>query len=370
MAKMATPKVFPALAPVRAAAAVTAVMALMLCGASQATLLTLDGATFDAPAACQLTGGALVCKEDGQQLELWVYRAPLKAAAGETRANKMLRVSEIHQNALKNIAGAAGTDAAKPFSSYGKYVVNGSMLAGKGSVSAPSVRLATLLNGEDVWQMVEVVAVRTPRIEALTASLQRSVTLPFVLADAAELVDGSTANADRPATAANQAGRVVADPALAKFEGKLLSFQYANTLELVVIEDSNTTVSVGLRHKARSGGPNITISARATKNATANEAAATIAVDQRKQQSISAMMPGSATVEVKKLGAIAGTGYALIGTPDASKGFSGIESIETMFAADASGRLLEVRLTAEQKYASDMEAAWTLLGQTIKLNTP
>ena len=154
-----------------------AVMSMLAMRATGAPL-TLDGATFDAPASCQLTGGALVCKEDGQQLELWVYRTPLKAASMETLANKMSRVAETHQAALKNISANADSAATSSFSSYGNYAVNGSRIAGKGVVSAPSVALATLLNGDDIFQIIEVVAQRTPRIEALTAALQRSLKLP------------------------------------------------------------------------------------------------------------------------------------------------------------------------------------------------
>ena len=317
--------------------------------------LTLDGATFDAPASCQLTGGALVCKEDGQQLELWVYRTPLKAASMETLANKMSRVAETHQAALKNISGNAGSAASSSFSSYGNYAVNGSRIAGKGVVSAPSVALATLLNGDDIFQIIEVVAQRTPRIEALTAALQRSLKLPD--GTASVISEGS-------------------DAAVAGFSGKLLTFQHPNALELVVIEDTATALSVGLRHKARSSGPNVTIQLRAAKDATTPaalaslNAAAAAVVAQRKQQSLSAMLPGSATVDIAKMGAMRGTGYALIGTPDAKKGFSGIESIETMFAAELGGRLLEVRLTGEQQYADDVEQLWLLLSKSLKLTTP
>lgn len=344
--------------------AATALCAVLMTASAQAALLTLDGASFDAPAACQLAGGALVCKEDGQQLELWVYRTPLKSASNEAVAARMARLADIHQAALKNIMatpGSTGNDGNSSFASYGKYVATGSMLAGKGTVSAPSVRLATVLSGDDVFQIVEVVALRAPRIEALASGLQRSLRLP---GDGVETAD--VASVANPASAGVNADS--GNPETARFAGKLLSFHYPSTLELVVIDDSASALSVGLRHKARTSGPNVTINLRAANDAAIVSAA--VSVEKRKQQSLAAMLPGSATVEVKKLGAINGAGYALIGTPDAKKGFSGIESIETMFAADTRGRLLEIRLTAEQKNSADMEAVWTLLGKTINLATP
>ena len=44
---------------------------------TSAAPVTINGATFDAPGVCQSADRALVCKVDGQQLELWVTRKPL-----------------------------------------------------------------------------------------------------------------------------------------------------------------------------------------------------------------------------------------------------------------------------------------------------
>ena len=55
----------------------------------------------------------------------------------------------------------------------------------------------------------------------------------------------------------------------------------------------------------------------------------------------------------------------MIGVPDAKKGLSGVESIETTFAADLTQGLLEVRLGSEQKNATDARAVWSLLVKSI-----
>lgn len=336
--------------------AVASVISSLLIAPLLAAPLTINGATFDAPAACKLAEGAMVCKLDGQQLELWVYRKPLAIpmAVIERDAKRAQAFSEFHDGAVSNIVRSTGNDRGTPFSAYGRYAVVGAAMAGKGDVKQPSIHVASLLSGDEMWQFVEVVATRTPAIEALATALRRSLVLPVTVDAVADASAHTTAG-----NAENAAGPLT-------YSGKLATFQYPTFLVPVVAEDSATTLNVGFKHKARDGGPNVTLSVRTAveKGVTAATANA-----KRRTQSTGVMAPGSAAVDVKKLGAITGTGYALLGTPDAVKGFSGIESIETAFAADVDDRLLEVRLTGEQKYASDVEQVWLLLAKSLKLAT-
>ncbi len=345
--------------------------ATALCGTGlYAVPLTINGATFDAPTTCLLAEGALVCKEDGQQLELWVYRKPLgaTATANDSLVRKMMYFSDLHDVAVKSVMQSTGNDKTTPFSAYGSYAATGAAMAGKGTVEVPAVRFASVLRGDEVWQFLEIVATRTPRIEALSTALQRSLVLPAVRTTTAatrtpsDVASGaSTASA---ASAASVAAAEAANPNVIAFAGALLSFQYPRFLESAVIEDSATAFGMGFKRKGRDGGPNLTISLKAPDDTLKT---APVAASQRRQLSIAAMLEGSAWVDVNKLGAISGAGYALIGTPDAKKGFSGVESIETLFAAELGGRLLEVRLTAEQKYSAEVEEVWTLLVQSLKL---
>jgi hypothetical protein len=318
--------------------------------------LTINGASFDAPAACRLAEGAMVCKDGEQQLELWVYRKPLAVPVmlADREAKRAQAFSDFHEGAVNNIVRSTGNDRGTPFAEYGRYAVVGTAMAGNGDVKQPNVRVASLLSGDEMWQFVEIVATRTPGIAALSAALQRSMVLPVTVAVAV-------------GAAAPDAVDSAATPGATTFSGKLATFQYPDFLTLIVVEDSAATLSIGFKHKAREGGPNATLMVRtpADKSITAASVNA-----ERKQRSTSVMVPGSALVDVKKLGPLNGTGYALLGTPDAAKGFSGVESIETAFAADVDGRLLEVRLTGEQKYAADVERVWMLLTRSIKLLKP
>ena len=54
-------------------------------GPALAAPVTIKGATFDAPAACQSAEGALVCKVDGIQMELWVTRKQIGRASCRER---------------------------------------------------------------------------------------------------------------------------------------------------------------------------------------------------------------------------------------------------------------------------------------------
>lgn len=72
-------------------AAVSVLSALAASPLLQAAPLTVNGARFDAPEGCQAAGNALVCKIDGQQMELWVNRKPPEEgpAATDTLVQRM-----------------------------------------------------------------------------------------------------------------------------------------------------------------------------------------------------------------------------------------------------------------------------------------
>lgn len=332
--------------------AVIAATVVMTGGSSLiAAPLAINGASFDAPAACRLAEGAMVCKDGDQQLEVWVYRKPLAipVMVAEREARRAQAFTEFHDGAVSNIVRSTGNDRGTPFATYGRYTVVGTAMAGKGDVKQPSIRIASLLSGEEMWQFVEVVAKRTPGIDALATALQRSLVLPVSVA--------AVPDSNAPSATAG----------VSLFVGKLATFQYPDFLTLIVVEDSAATLNIGFKHKAREGGPNVTLLVRTPtdKNSTA-----AVVNAERRQRSTAVMAPGSAVVDVKKLGNFSGTGYALLGTPDAAKGFSGVESIETAFAADFDGRLLEVRLTGEQKHSADVEQVWLLLTRTLTLLKP
>lgn len=157
--------------PLRPVAAAT-LAAVALAAASIGTVLhaapvTVNGATFDAPASCQAAGGALVCKVDEQQMELWVKRKPLAADIKPTDSlvRKMAYFNELHQSAVSGIMRATANDKSTPFTNYGKYSALGAAMAGKGVVTSPTVRFASVLQGDEVWEFMEVVAARTPALK-------------------------------------------------------------------------------------------------------------------------------------------------------------------------------------------------------------
>jgi hypothetical protein len=327
--------------------------------ALHAAPITINGAAFDAPAACVAADGALVCKEDGQQLEVSVTRKPLSASVGaagstDSLVRRMADFNQLHESAVANIMRSTGNDKATPFSAYGRYVAVGSAIAGKGVVSSPTAHFASVLHGNEIWQFLEVVAVRTPAVEALSAALQRSLVLPAL--PAAPKVE--IAKATIPETPPKFEG----SPLVATFSGKLLSLQYPGYLNPVVIEDTAERLQVNFKHKTRAiAGPDLLVSLRAPQD---KQTAAAL-VKLRKEAVTASMAGKTDSVELNKLGEINGAGFALIGRPDKAKGLSGVESFETTFAADVGGRILEVRLTAEQQYASEARVVWSAVGNSI-----
>lgn len=336
-----------------------------------ATPVTIKGATLDAPAACQVAEGALVCKVDGQQFELWITKKPLAAnmARGDTMARKMLYFSEIHALAVNSIAQSTANDKVTPFSSYGSYSALGSAMPGKGVPKSPAVRFAQVLHDEEIWEFLEVVATRTPAIDSLSDALQRSLSLPNIAPQPAAAIKAApeptkAAAASAPSKLADDIRALPPTTTELRISGPLLSMQYPSFLEPVVVENTVTRFAVNFKHKSRASGPNLMVSLRPPKD----RAETAVAVVKARQDALSAMMTGeSGSVDVNTLGAIKGAGFAMIGVPDAKKGLSGVESIETTFAADLPQGLLEVRLGAEQKYATDTRDVWSLLVKSLAL---
>lgn len=319
--------------------------------------VTINGATFDAPASCVATEAALVCKEDGQQLELWVYRKPLapNVAPGDSLVRKMGYFNELHETAVSNIMRSTSNDKTTPFSTYGSYAAVGSLMAGKSVVTSPAARFASVLHGDEIWQFLEVVASRTPAIDALTATLQRSLVLP------APREPQATVAAAIPEAAT----KIDSSPLVAVFTGKLLSLELPGYLNPVVLEDTADGLQVNFNHKTRkTAGPNLLISLRAPKD----KLTVAAIVKARKEAVTATMIGRTESIELSKLGEISGAGFALIGTPDKAKGVFGAELLETTFAANVGDRVLEVRLTAEQQFASEARVVWASLVNSITIN--
>lgn len=299
--------------------------------------ITINGATFDAPGVCQSADRALVCKVDGQQLELWVTRKPLapEVTPADPLAKRMAYFKSVHETAVGNILKATGNTTTTPFSSYGSFSADGSAMPGRGVVTSPSVRFASVLHGEEIWEFLEIVATRTPAIDAVSALLQHSLVMPAV----------------------SVAGNPV-------FTRSQLSMQYPEFLAPVVAEDTATSVVVNFRHKTRPSGPNLMVSLRTVSD---KQITAASVVSARKEAAAAALVGPSATVDVNKLGDMSGVGYALIGVPKSAAGTANSESIETTFATIVDNRILEVRLTVDQKFAAEAEAVWSLLEKSLKL---
>ena len=369
--------------------------------------VTIKGATFDAPAACQPVEGALVCKVDGIQMELWVTRklmAP-QVAPTDTFARKMVYFNDVHDTAVGNILRSTSNDKATTFSSYGAYSALGTAMPGKGVLSSPSVRFASVLHDEEIWEFLEVAATRTPAVDSLSEALQRSLVLPAAASAAtsvtasapaaaapkvavtrptlppkpaavaapapvapppSKLPDATSAGAPTPKVAATPtpAPTAIAPATFPTFSGSLLSMQYPDFLEPVVTENTVSHFSVNFKHKTRAAGPFLSIN---LYTPTDKKLSAAVVVQARKDAQAAAMAGPSGSVDVSNLGTIQGVGFALIGVPDAQKGLSGIESIETTFAADVPHGILEVRLTTESKFSVDAEVVWTLLAKSIQL---
>ncbi|HNY45461.1 MAG TPA: hypothetical protein PKN64_00760 [Casimicrobium sp.] len=340
---------------------------------ANAAPVTVNGAQFDAPASCFLAEGALVCKLDGQQFELWITRKPLapEVAPTESLANKMTYFSGVHENALATLLRTTGNESSTPFSSYGTYSALGALLPGKGAATSPAVRFASVLHAEEIWEFVEIVATRSPAIEALASALEASLKLPAAQPSSATATP-VTSEAAR-ATVATTTPTVAPNDNSpdATFNHKRLSLQYPTFLQPQVVEDSKDALIVQFKHTTRANGPHLTITlrpAQSTASATNNGKPASL-IAARKAELTQAMAGKGASVEINSLGAIKGAGFAMIGEVAGT----GVESIETNFAseinasASSAASVLSVRLTAEQKNAGEAQAAWGLLARTLSL---
>ena len=315
---------------------IAALLCVVLAPANGAPV-TINGATFDAPGLCQIADRTLVCKVDGQQLELWVTRKPLapEVTPTDSLAKRMTYFSSVHETAVSNILKATGNTTSTPFSSYGSFSAEGSAMPGKGVVTSPAVRFASVLHGEEIWEFLEIVATRTPAIDAVSALLQHSLVMP--------------------------AAAVTGNPVFTRSQ---LSLQYPDFLAPIVSEDTATSLVVNFKHKTRPAGPNLIVMLRAVKD---TQISASSVIAARKAAVSTAMVGPSATVDMNKLGDIAGVGFAMIGVPTSSNGKPSTESIETTFAPVVDSRLLEIRLTVDQNFAAEAEVVWALLEKSIKL---
>ncbi len=315
--------------------------------------LTINGATFNAPSTCQLAEGALMCKLDGQQLEIWVVRKPLAPSVlpSDSFARRAAHFDAVHNNALAAVKRSTGNAESRPFSSYGRYAATGADMPGKGAVAAPAIRFASLLHGDEIWEFLEAVATRTPAVEALSAELQRSLVLP-----------GAASSGASPAVESQK--KEAYHPTLASLDGKLLSLRYPRFLDAADVVDTASSFGANLKHKTRASGPRASISLRA---AAARESAADIVANRRKAALTGARVTPDGLITITRLGSVNGVGFVLISTPEMKDGKPGVETIETTFAANVGSRLLEVRLTAEQKHAAELEEAWAALARSIAI---
>ena len=336
----------------------TALPMMLLGTVVNAAPIVVNGATFDAPSSCQAAQTALVCKVDAQQFELWVTRKPMGAAVKPTDSfvRKMEYFTEQHQGAVVTILRSTSNDGFTQFSGYGGYSALGASMAGKGVVSSPTVQFASVLHHDEIWDFMEVVATRTPAIDDLSIALQQSLVLP-----APPVAQPPVAVVAAP----EMTKKVEGSPLAATYTGKLLSLELPGYLEADVQEDTTERLQVSFKHKTRPiAGPNLVISLRAPNDPTA---ATSSRVKLRKDTLTATMRGPIQSVEINKLGELQGAGFALVGTPDKTKGGSGVESLETTFAANVGERVLEIRLTAEQQYASDARAVWSSLVRSITL---
>ena len=340
---------------------------------ANAAPLTLNGAQFDAPASCFLAEGALVCKLDGQQFELWITRKPLapEVAPTESLANKMAHVAGVHENALATLLRTTGNESSTPFSNYGSYPALGALLPGKGAATSPAVRFASVLHAEEIWEFVEIVMTRSPPVEALATALEASLKLPA--AQPSATTSTPAAPDSTRATGANPSATVAANDNSpdATFNHRRVSLQYPTFLQPQVVEDSKDALVVQFKHTTRPSGPHLTITlrpAQSTESATNKDKPANL-IAARKTELTKAMAGKGASVEINALGTIKGTGFAMIGVVEGT----GVESIETNFAANISASapsaasVLSVRLNAEQKHTGEAQAVWGLLARTLSL---
>jgi hypothetical protein len=324
---------------------------------SLAATLTLDGARFDAPSYCKLAEGALVCTLDGQQLEIWVVRKPLAPSITPTDsfARRAAHFDGTHLAAVSRIKRDTGNTESRTFSNYGRYSALGADMPGKGAVAAPAVRLASVLHGDEIWEFLEVVATRTPALEALSTELQRSLQLP-VLASAAAAP-----------SAAAPVQKETSSTTLASIDAALLSLQFPRFLEPADRVDTTDRFGVTLKHRTRENGPNGSVNFRAT---VANQTATSWVADRRNAALSAGTLSPGGLIALSKLGSISGVGYVLVSTPlqkNSKDGKPGVETIEALFAAQVGGRMLIVQFNAEQQHASELEAAWGALAGSIKI---
>lgn len=353
----------------RGSFAAVSVLTMLATGAQLlAAPVTVNGASLEAPADCQPAGNALVCKVDGQQLELWVNRRPRAASsdAPETLVQRMAWLQSTHDAAVKNIMRSTFNDKLTRFDSYGSYPALGSAMPGKGSASSPTVRFASVLHDGEYWEFLEVAATRSPAVEAISAMVQKSLTLPSApVAPVTSPSANSSVAESKPAPAAPATPDIGSSPLAVTFESRALTFQIPGYLAATVEQNQDDRLRVNFQHKTRkTGGPAMQL---VLQPLVSSRSAAGIEAEQRK--TIAAGMSGRpSVVDVSKLGAITGKGFAMIGTTIARSDSPAVEMLETFFAAEVNGGTLELRLSAEQQYAGEAQSVWAMLASSLRLN--
>lgn len=360
--------------PRQIVAVVGATVATALCAAP----LKINGAGFDAPDTCQVASDALVCNVDGQQLEISVHRQPFAAGTGlaDSVVKRGAALQELHRDVVAGLMRGTSSPSNTSFDTYGKLSVLGTLMPGRGEVAAPSARVTTLYSNGELWQILEVIARRTPAVEALTEALAKSLVLPPATPVVAATAPTSNPPKSTPplATASTIAPSAVTPPLapstnqpepplepVQTFQHPILSFQYPSELAVTKEAGGTNSVTLTLKHPTRPGRPGLRISLSELKGA---EDTADAFITARKAD-LTKRMRSPATVAVNKLGDLSGAGYASIGTTPAQPSGGGIELFECTFAAVIKGKLLTVTLTSEQKFSEDAQYLWGMLGKSL-----
>ena len=336
----------------------------------------VNGARFDAPQDCKPSERALVCKVEGQQLELWINRKLVTdyLEPDQPFAQKMAWFQGLHETAVTSVMRSTFNDKRSSFSNYGNYPALGTALPGKGSASSPAVRFASVLYEDSYWEILEVTAARTPAIDGLSASLERSLQLPK--ADPAKQPiakkspSAPAVAADTPTTGDTASGTPAppavpdagASPLSTTFNATALSFDHPGYMATKVITDNAGDYAVQLTHKTRkTGGPSATIRWQMP----AASVAATAQAAALRDAHITEFGAPPQTASMSRFGNVQGQGYVLLAVPKPAEGVLPTETLYTLFVADINGGRLEVRMAAEQAYASEAQTVWAMIAQTL-----
>lgn len=354
-------------------AAVSAITIFTVSTPLEAAPVTVNGASFNAPDGCQTSGSALVCKVDGQQMELWVNRRLVASDPDttETLAQRMAWLQGTHDAAVKNIMRSTFNDKLARFDSYGKYPALGSAMPGKGSASSPTVRFASVLHDGEYWEFLEVAASRSPAVEVISTMLQKSLSLPSspLMSGTSPSATGNLVTSGPPPPASPTTAPTLPDigssPLAVTFDSRLLTFEMPGYLAATVEQNQDDQLRVSFRHKTRkTGGPAMQL---VVQPPSSDRTVTSLETERR--TAVAASMSGQpSVVDIGKLGPIVGKGFAMIGTTRGTSDAPAVEMLETVFVAAVSGGMLELRLSAEQQYAGEAQSVWAMIASSLRLN--